>query len=368
MPQIPHLPRAPHSPQSGSLPLTALSPNSWQQKYPHVGQFAVTAEEEVIAAGPSGLFYFKRIRDHESKPWSEAKPLDLDEIWDMDGSSVTGLAVQSTRSRLDVYYVSEGRLFGFHRTGEVGRMFSMTRDPPLSTYSVSGTPAIVTIIDEYDNPWRWSLIVPCQSGGLLHTPIGGARAAGVYSPAAERELVNHVAKGLGVVSAVSAAAIYTKRKSSEERIDIVAPPVWDAGLPTRIQHPGEVTGNPVLLTKDRGNSLDLLVSSADRGIFHFIRTSSAPDEWHMTARIAFPPGIPAASCLTLNTTNDERSGRRQFTAIIQSGGRLYQSRTHDRADPWAEACLKPIIAPGPFFDKLAPLPEDLKLNSTQLCG
>ena len=56
---------------SGPLNLTSLNTTSWRQPYPSVGQFAMTELEEIVAAGPDGLFYFRRIQDHAAKPWSE---------------------------------------------------------------------------------------------------------------------------------------------------------------------------------------------------------------------------------------------------------------------------------------------------------
>ncbi|KAI0544516.1 hypothetical protein F4679DRAFT_591360 [Xylaria curta] len=350
----------------GPLPVTTLSAVSWRTAYPRICQFAITAAEEVVAAGPSGLFYFRRVQDHVSKPWSEARLLPSTPVM-LDDSSVSGLAIHSSEKRLDVYCVSGGVLHCFYRSAEPGSSFAVNPRPPLSTYAVSGTPAIVSI----DYSSRWHLVVPCQLGGLLHTSTTGPSSSGSYI--SEWDSVNHVAKGLGVVSAVSITAMRTGRYY--EDIVIVAacvasarlhtlegiferdsryysaPWEWKAQTPTRISHPGEVTGNPVLVhTGPLRQQLDLLVPSAEGGVFHFVRTESTPDEWHMIARITFPPSLPVVSCLALNADPPSYVQRREFKALVQSGGQIYRVKTYEGSNPWSGSYLKPIVAPGPFFD------------------
>ncbi|KAI3322392.1 hypothetical protein HD806DRAFT_536230 [Xylariaceae sp. AK1471] len=370
----PPLPTVP----SGPLPVTTLSAQSWRTAYPRIGQFAMTATEEVVAAGPSGIFYFKRVRDHDSKPWSEARPLP-NTLATLNDSSVSGLAVIEVRlskRHLYVYCVSGGRLHSFYRSQEDGSSWVEDPRPPLSSYLISGTPAVAVTKDEYRSRQRWSLAVPCQSGGVLHTSTDGLSTSGPYVPRQDWEPVDHVAKNLGIISAVSITAIHTLKEYgySTKDTDIVMacvasarlhtvegkfaqessgsysrPLKWKAQASTRIHHPGEVTGNPVLVKKAEARQLDLLVPSAEGGVFHFVRTASTPDEWHMIARITFPQVLPAASCLAVNTHNQWQK-QRQFHALVQSGGRLYQVRTFEGASPWSGSYLKPIVSPGPFSD------------------
>ncbi|KAJ8127160.1 hypothetical protein O1611_g6475 [Lasiodiplodia mahajangana] len=311
-PQLPAIP-------SGPLPVTALSVTAWRPEYPRIGQFATTDSEEVVAAGPNGLFYFKRVRDHTSTPWSEPRPLPTIPAL-LNDSSVSGVAV--------------------HRC------------------------------------LRWSLVVPCQSGGLLHTAAtyyltNGHRSSEEKTKWTE---VDHIAKDLGVISAVSIAARDKKDRNDRCQTNIVAVCIaraqlhtlegefsidarsssnslnWKAQASARIHHPGEVTGNPIVIWEPDKKQLDLLVPSAEGGVFHFVQPRSSPDEWHMIARITFPHGIPIASCLAVNDTPCEWQRPRQFTALVQSGGRLYQVKTNESAAPWTRSHLKPIEGPGPFSD------------------
>ncbi|KAI0854931.1 hypothetical protein F4860DRAFT_70741 [Xylaria cubensis] len=353
----------------GPIPVTTLSAISWRKAYPRVGQFAITASEEVIAAGPRGLFYFKRVQDHASKPWSEARLLSSTPAT-VNDSFVSGLAIHSSKERLDVYCVSRGVLHSFYRSAKTDPSFAVNSRPPLSTYAVSGTPAVATTVKD---PQRWSLVVPCQSGGLLHTSTTSPSSSGSYG--SEWDPVDHVAKGLGVISAVSITTIRTGDGYPPRNIAIVAACVasarlhtleglverksgyyassfyeWKAQASTMISHPGEVTGNPVLINGGPAeNQLDLLVPSAEGGVFHFIRTDSTPDEWHMIARITFPPSLPIASCLALNV-DFLGYRKREFKALVQSGGRIYQVKTYEGAKPWSGSYLKPIVYPGPFSD------------------
>ncbi|KAI8630529.1 hypothetical protein F5Y19DRAFT_474313 [Xylariaceae sp. FL1651] len=358
------------------LPVTTLSTTSWRKVYPRVGQFAMTEEEKVVAAGPQGLFYFKRVRDHASRPWSEARPLPNTPAV-LNSSSVSGLAINLRESRLDVYCVSNGVMHNFYRSEKDGPSFMMNPHPPLSTFLVSGTPAITLVKDEINHPKGWSLVVPCQSGGLLHTSTTGPSEHPRYGLEPEKwEPVAYVAKNLGVISAVSIATTHTKKRN-EKGTDIVAVCIasarlytiegrferessygsslkWKAQAPTRICHPGEVTGNPVLVEQTKTsytkeNQLDLFVPSAEGGIFHFVRTTSTPDEWHMIARFAFPEGLPTVSCLAFHGRDDWQQSR-QFWALVQNGGRLYHISTYEGAKPWSGSYLRPVVTPGPFSD------------------
>ncbi|KAI0434592.1 hypothetical protein F5Y09DRAFT_235870 [Xylaria sp. FL1042] len=355
----PSLPTAPSAP----LPVTTLSATSWRTEYPRIGQFAMTEEDEIIAAVPSGLLHFKRVNDHNSRPWSEGRLLPNTTM--LNDSSVSGLAAISIGASLYVYCVSGGTLHSFYRSTEDKSSWVKDFRPPFPNYPISGTPAVAS------SSQRWNLVVPCQSGGLLHTSTNGSSISRSYS--SERrfwEPVDHVAKDLGIISSVSIAAIRHKtryRYGSPEDKDLVMvcvasgrlhtaegelsqlsfrPVKWEAQAPTRILHPGEVTGNPMLIKNGSEDQLDLLVPSAEGGIFHFVRTASTPDEWHMIARVAFPQGLPATSCLAFHS---DRSYSRDFRALIQSGGQIYYVTTTESSKPWSGSYLRPILSPGPFF-------------------
>ncbi|KAI1736271.1 hypothetical protein F4680DRAFT_469150 [Xylaria scruposa] len=361
----PPLPTAP----PGPMPVTTLSTKSWRKAYPRIGQFAMTESQEVVAAGPRGLFYFKRVQDHVSKPWSKARLLPSTPAM-LDNSSVSGLAIHSSEQRLDIYCVSRGVLHCFYRSAKPGSSFVVNPRPPFSTHAVSGTPAII-VATTLDSPERLHLVVPCQLGGLLHTSTTELSSSSSYI--SKWSSVNHVAKHLGVISAVSITTVHTGGRYRSRETVIVAACIitarlhileglfertptyhssscdWETQPSTRIPHPGEVTGNPVLInTGSRINQLDLLVPSAEGGVFHFVRTASTPDEWHMIARITFPPSLPLASCLALNFHTSYE--RKEFEALVQSGGQIYQVKTYEGTNPWSGSYLIPIVAPGPFSD------------------
>ncbi|KAI2643552.1 hypothetical protein GGS21DRAFT_496968 [Xylaria nigripes] len=353
---------------SVSLPFTTLSANSWRTPYPRIGQFAITESEEVIAAGPDGLFYFRRVLDHDAQPWSKAQPLHRMSA-SLNYSSVSGLAIAKSEKRLDVYCVSNGVLHNFYRDGETDSTFSSNPQPPMLGCLVSGTPAVVWTARMDNDSRQWSLVVPCQSGGLLHTSTNPSSQRNsyhsCYGPKSKSEPIDHVATHLGMISAVSivtvsggdflpslkgvvAVCIASGRLHAlEADIRDQYAPRWLPKTSTQIDHPGEVTGNPVLLAKTHMNQLDLLVPSAERGIFHFVRPPSTPDEWHMIARIAFPSSCPVASCLAVRSLSF--IGTIQFRAFVQSGGHLYEATTDEGARPWSGSKLKPIERPGPSF-------------------
>lgn len=243
----------------------------------------------------------------------------------------------------------------------------------MKNFLVHGTPAVATTDDHLGRPQRWNLIVPCLSGGLLHTwTTGPSSSSSAYSRREEWQPVDLIATNLGVISAVSIATIGNPSSYEPQKIGIVAaciasarlhiieenktaggyysqPWKWKAQASIRIHHPGEVTGNSVLATT-RTNQLDLLVPSAEGGIFHFVRTTSTHDEWHMIARIIFPQGLPAASCLAFNAFSEDIYQPRQFRAMVQSGGQLYMVKTRESSRPWSGSDLIPIVRPGPFSD------------------
>ncbi|OTA85476.1 hypothetical protein M434DRAFT_400194 [Hypoxylon sp. CO27-5] len=352
---------------SGPLNLKLLSTTSWRQPYPSVGQFAMTKSEEVVAAGPDGLFYFKRVRDHPAKPWSESHPFPDMQVM-LNELTVSGLALYSTqRSRLYLYCVSGGVLYSFYLIGENNSSFLQDTSPPLAGRKVMGKPTVVRSNkpNEYSDSDRWSLVVPCQSGGLLHTSAIN-RALCNDSIDIEWEAVDHLVPDLGIISAVS-VAYETELVAvciSKGQLNVVQGPFrshgyshgwrWDGNTSSRILHPGEVTGNPVLITSDdrygsTTNQLDLIVPSVEGGIFHFVRTRSTPNEWHMIGRVAFPQNTPPASCIYFHSRPDSYE-KRELYGLVQIRGRLYHTKTANNGLPWHNARLKPIVQPGPFFE------------------
>ncbi|CAG9992208.1 unnamed protein product [Clonostachys byssicola] len=354
----------------------------------------MTASQEVVAAGPEGLFSFKRVTDHASKPWSNPRPFPGTPL---SSSSVSGIALHESRwgKRLDVFCVANGNLYAFSRsTSEKDAKttppsFVADSSPPLATYRVSGTPSVTTVKEEsYSNSTeRYSLIVPSRSGGLLHTSNGPKKQSGYGSysgPKTEWEPVNHVATHLGVISAVTAATLENDKTDSygygSMLVDIVAvciaqgrlhsvegpfteptsgsyfstPNGWKGEITHRIDHPGEVTGNPVLLQeKLQKGQLDLLVPSAAGGIFHFVRTPSTPDEWHMIGRIGFPNDLPPAGSLAFFQLKPPNSSIYSqptiLGAALEIGGRLYTIQTSSLHHPWSGCQLYPVKGPGPSY-------------------
>ncbi|CAI6083434.1 unnamed protein product [Clonostachys chloroleuca] len=379
------------APPSGPVRVTSLDVSSWHPRYPVIGQFAMTASQEVVAAGPDGLFSFKRVNDHASKPWSNPRPFPGTPL---DSSSVSGIALhESTLSkRLDVFCVANGNLYTFSRStndkdAKVSPpSFVADSSPPLATYRVSGSPATTTIKEESYNhsKERYSLVVPSRSGGLLHTSIGPKQSSGFGSysdPKTEWEPVDHVATHLGVISAVTTATLEKDKGDGYGygvlSVDIVAvciaqgrlhsvegpftepgsgsysftPKGWKGEITHRIHHPGEVTGNPMLLQKtlEKGQ-LDLLVPSAAGGIFHFVRTPSTPDEWHMIGRIGFPNDLPPAGSLAFFQLNpNQYSQTKILGAALEIGGRLYIVQTTSLRQPWSGCHLYPVTGPGPSY-------------------
>ncbi|KAI1759129.1 hypothetical protein GGR53DRAFT_514667 [Hypoxylon sp. FL1150] len=340
---------------SGPLDLTLLSTTSWRQPYPSIGQFAMTDSEEVVAAGPNGLFYFKRVQDHPATPWSEPRPFPNTQVT-LNALTVSGLALyRETVSRLLLYCVSGGVLHSFYLTDE-NSSFIPNNSPPLASYKVMGMPTVVK--NGYSSGDGWSLVVPSQSGGLLHT-----------SKSTQWKAVDHLATDLGIISAFSVTALRNYPKTEETelvavcisrgQLNVVQGPLrlgsmtssWLGKTSTRILCPGEVTGNPALISEryyDQKAQIDLLVPSVEGGIFHFVRTQSTPNDWHMIGRIAFPQNIPPASCLSFHFRPTTYPNREMY-ALVQIGGRLYYVSTTREDVPWYNARLNPITHPGPFL-------------------
>ncbi|KAI0116193.1 hypothetical protein F4776DRAFT_637099 [Hypoxylon sp. NC0597] len=363
---------------SGPLNLTLLSTTSWRQPYPSVGQFAMAESEVVVAAGPDGLFYFRRVRDHPATPWSESRSFPCVQAT-LNELTVSGLALYSRRdfthrSRLYLYCVSGGVLYTFYLLDKNNSSFLPATSPPLAGRKVMGKPAVVqtNVEDMYPSVHRWSLVVPCQSGGLLHTSATD-RMSSENSLSTEWGFIDHLALDLGIISAVSVTAVpKTANHSTAElvavcisrgQLNVVQGPYhhefylgrwrWDGKTSTRISHPGEVTGNPMLITGDTRysdkNQLDLIVPSVEGGVFHFVRSQSAPNDWHMIGRIAFPQNIPPASCLSFHSRSDTY-GNRELYGLVQICGRLYHVKTTNKELPWYNARLNPIVQPGPFLE------------------
>ncbi|XDG04479.1 hypothetical protein ABKA04_004094 [Annulohypoxylon sp. FPYF3050] len=350
-----------------------LSTTSWRQPYPSVGQFAMTKSEEVVAAGPNGLFHFRRIRGLAATPWSEPHPFPSVGVT-LNELTVSGLALYSgedsqRRPRLHVYCVSGGLLYNFYLADKNNSSFILDIPPHLGRLRVTGNPTVVGTRSGQSSSDRWSLIVPCQSGGLLH--MTGTNSISSYgSPASTNwEAVDHLATDLGIISAVSVTVVYDLVKImpgklvavciSSGQLNVVEGSFcqygsrrkWDGKTSARILHPGEVTGNPVLIT-DRHNGetqLDLLVPSAEGGIFHFVCAQSAPNDWHMIGRLAFPQNIPPPSCLSFYSLPVTYK-KRELYALVQICGLLYHIKTTNDKFPWHNARLNPIVYPGPFFE------------------
>ncbi|CAH0045808.1 unnamed protein product [Clonostachys solani] len=352
----------------------SLDVYSGRPRYPVIGQFAMTASKEVVAAGPSGLFSFKRVNDHASKPWSKPRPFPDTPL---SSSSVSGIALRESKSgeRLDVFCVADGNLYTFSRATNKKDatapppLFVADPSPPLVTYRVSGTPSITTVKEESYGSFeeRYSLVVPSQSGGLLHTSTTGPKQRSGYwyssgQTKTEWEPVDHVATHLGVISAVTTAALKKHEGYNNSQVDIVAvciaqgklhlvegpfaepktgllyftPGGWKGVITDRIRHPGEVTGSPVLLQeKLQEGQLDLLVPSAAGGIFHFVRTPSTPDEWHMIGRIETPSYLPPAGSLAFFHLKPKGYlDPAILGAAGEIGGRLYTIQTSSLRDSW----------------------------------
>ncbi|OTB08305.1 hypothetical protein M426DRAFT_316932, partial [Hypoxylon sp. CI-4A] len=352
----------------GPLDLTTLSTSSWRQPYPSIGQFAMTESDEVVAAGPNGLFYFRRIKDHDTQPWSEPRPFPSVQAT-LNESTVSGLALYSGRNSkgpdlLYLYCVSGGVLYSFYLIDKNHSSF-IQGPSPLALYKVTGNPAVVRSSHSYSSYDQWSLVVACQSGGLLHTSATNSPSYN-KSVSTRWEAVDHLATDLGIISAVSIVAIDKSSTFSDGEIELVAVCIsrgqlhvvqgsfinqrkWEGKTSTRILHPGGVTGNPVLIANHvRAHQLDLLVPSAEGGIFHFVRTQSAPNDWHMIGRVAFPQNIPPASCLSFNS-RFATHGTHELYALVQICGRLYHVKTTSNILPWHNSRLNPIEQPGPFF-------------------
>lgn len=370
-------------PTLGPLLVSSLSVTHWRPKYPRIGQFAMTPSEEVVAATPDGLVYFRRVPDHRSKPWSESRPFHATTAR-LNASSVTGLALHQganeEKGELNVYCVAAGRLHAFFRSKDSASTFAVDPRPPFAGFRVSGTPAVASIKERFD--YRgFCVIVPCPSGGILYTADLCSTNFHSYDRPSW-ELPIRLAKHLGIVSAVSVASETASKPGntgtySGYTTDIAAVCIAKARLYSidgvferpsrysnestwkdpkyiRIQHPGEVTGNPVLITHQNqdvmGYQLDLLVPSAEGGVFHFIRTATTPDEWHMIGRINFPTGIPIASSLAFWRDNQGQNYHHpKHRAFVQCGGRLYLIQTPVGARPWVGSQLHPVSGPGPFL-------------------
>lgn len=316
--------------------------------------------------------------------WTEPQPFPTTPAI-MDNRSVSGLSLSydDKREYLNVYCVSNGGLHAFYRSAE-DKSFSYDPCPPLKNHRISGTPAVAELRESA----RRCLVVPCESGGLLCTSTESSRlittSYGGRTSVSDKVWTapEHVAKDLGIISAVSVTAVetltpYYQPKDIQllavlivrgclhivEGPYVIKPPQssyygsksenkWEIKTSDKIQHPGEVTGNPELMSQPTSGKyqLDLIVPSAEGGVFHFVRTPSSAGEWHMIGRIIFPQGIPLAACLTCARQKESSYGSiMEFRALIQSGGRLFQARTDNLARrPWSACSLKSILGPGPF--------------------
>lgn len=366
---------------SDPLMVRSLSLTSWRPQYPRIGQFAMTPSEEVVAASPDGLIYFTRVQDHPSKPWSEPRPFPATTAR-LNDSTVTGLILhreEGKKGKLHVYCVADGRLHVFSSSGDSDLSFVEDRWPPFAESKVSGTPTVARIEASCDDQIL-CVVAPCESGGILCTsdrPSKYSRDSWYGYPTQTWDFPRKVAAHMGIISGVSvvvtkigkpsiydieaptgivAACIASARLHTIEwpfeRLSMSVNQGWRNPKCTTVEHPGEVTGNPVLLKNyENGRincSLDLLVPSTEGGIFHFIRTPTSPDEWHMIGRIGFPDGVPMASSLACARLGDGPDRSSEFRAHVQCGGRLYLIRSLEGASPWVGSSLHPIEGPGPF--------------------
>lgn len=347
----------------GPLRVTTLSTTSWRPQYPRVGQFAMTPSEEVVAAGPDGLIYFMRVQDHPSKPWSEPRPFSPTTAR-LDASTVTGLALhleERGKGPLHLYCVADGVLHAFYCS--VNSSFVETPSPPFAGTKVRGTPAVAEFPGHYDD-WSWCVVSPCESGGILYTSNRPPKHESDDGATEAWESVIPIAAHLGIISAVSVVVRHARERTSDngftrktvivvacissaqlhsiewslEQPSMTGKQGWESPTCIGVQHPGEVVGNPVLLD----SSFSLLVPSAEGGIFHFVRTPTSPDEWHMIGRIKFPSGVPMASSLTCAQPS------REFRAHIQSDGRLYLIESVGGTFQSNECQLHRIVGPGSF--------------------
>lgn len=340
----------------------------------------MTPSEEIVAAGPDGLIYFMRVQDHPSKPWSEPRPFPKTKAR-LDSSTVTGLALHQTeKGALQVYCVAQGKMHAFTLSKDSASFFVIDSSPPFVGSKVTGTPSMVRVKAIYDDP-IWFVIVPCQSGGLLCTSTRRSQGLSYGPTKSGWKTASQVAAHLSIISAVSLAVTKADKSSrygcgTEETINIVAAciasgrlhsiegpfnkmadsmkQIWEGAKSISIQHPGEVVGNPVLVSSQKygvsGYKLDLLVPSAEGGIFHFIKTAKTPDEWHMIGRISFPNSVPIASSLAFARLDNDNYGHSpKFRAHVQCGGRLYLIKTTEGPSPWDQSRLYPIEGPGPFL-------------------
>ncbi|VUC22357.1 unnamed protein product [Clonostachys rosea] len=382
-PRLPsaHAVTVPHP--SGPLPVTSLNVSSWRPSYPAISHFAMTDSQEVFAVGPEGLFSFKRVNDHPSRPWSKPHIFPLVSF---DTSSVSGIALHEDKSnkRLDVFCAANGSLYNVTRTtkfvdGKPVHSFESGMFPPLATYGVNGTPSLSFIGEDPHRGYsgRLALVVPSLFGGLLHTCTVRPNNQDydfLDEIARKWEPVSHVATSLGMVSAVTIAPLtfhgqsgfpgcveilavciahnrlYSVKGSHYKLINKgshpSSPDEWEGEIPERIHHPGEVKGTPVLLQrKVMKNHLDLLVPSAAGGIFHYVQTPSTPDEWHMIARIGFPIDLPPAGSLAFYVS-DEAYTSRSLGAVFEIGGRLYNIESKE-GQTWSDSKLCQVTGPGP---------------------
>ncbi|KAI1264709.1 hypothetical protein F5Y18DRAFT_436601 [Xylariaceae sp. FL1019] len=340
----------------------------WTKPYPTIGQFAMTPSQEIVAAGPDGLFYFCRLLDHPSKPWSGPRPFPKTSM-NPDDSTVTSLALcqpdpahddRPGSQCLHAYCVANGSLHEFRRDGGKADRFVPDPSPPLSNHRVVGTPYLTLVCPSSESSSAtWNLVVPSQAGGLLSTATTSASLQDKGPTKWAREA--RVGQKLGIISAVSTAAVNYIDVMREDRdfhyynytglvaacvVDgdlhfldgpfITGKNTWVPVLYTKLPLIGEARGNPVLLSMtygvDQKNQLDLLVPSSNGVIYHFIRLSSVSSEWHMIGQITFSQVSSATPCLSV-CRDDPESRTGTMRAVVSIEGKLYQAVTTEGANP-----------------------------------
>lgn len=348
-----------------------------------------SGSEEVVVAGPSGLAHFRRVLDHPSKPWSQPRLLPPKAAV-LNSSTITGLAIHEDMDQnIRVYCVAEGKMHAFSCPGDIGTPlegFVVDSCTAFDDFEITGCPAAATLSERVggfrpDRTLRWCVVVPYGPGGLLYSETKAPRRGSydLSEPPEQRWTdASRIAEHLGAVTAVAIAVTHvhkTPRLDDDPPTEIVAACIaggrlhsiegifkpgeetWgDGALEVPIQHPGYVVGNPVLLSEEneRGQyQLDLLVPSAEGGIFHFVRTANTPREWHMIGRVSFRMGLPVVSSLACARLGwpqfgDNSAPASSIHAIVQCDGKLYFIKTSESATPWAGSRLYPILGPGPF--------------------
>ncbi|KAI1264708.1 hypothetical protein F5Y18DRAFT_427852 [Xylariaceae sp. FL1019] len=155
--------------------VTSQSVTSWRTAYPPIGQFAMTESQEIVAACPDGLYYFARIRDHASMPWSEMQRLPSNRL-SLNSSNVSGLAICPVQREgtgcVDIYCVSNGAMHRFRRSGNTTNPFVVDRSPPFAGRRVCGTPSVARLYSAF---LTHTIQVPRTY--IIYVPVNGRKTS-----------------------------------------------------------------------------------------------------------------------------------------------------------------------------------------------